>query len=53
MSTESEAAPVILTEVTDRIGTITMNRPERRNALDPELIAALDAAVRRWPRTTG
>ena len=24
----------ILTDVTDRIGTITLNRPERRNALN-------------------
>jgi 2-(1,2-epoxy-1,2-dihydrophenyl)acetyl-CoA isomerase len=45
VTTESDAAPVILTDVTDRIGTITLNRPERRNALDPELIAALDEAV--------
>lgn len=37
---------VILTEVTERIGVITLNRPERRNALNGELIAALDAAVR-------
>jgi 2-(1,2-epoxy-1,2-dihydrophenyl)acetyl-CoA isomerase len=39
-------APVILTEVTDRIGTITLNRPHRRNALNRELIGALDIAVR-------
>lgn len=39
------AAPVILTEVADRIGTITLNRPHRRNALNRELIAALDVAV--------
>lgn len=38
-------APVILTEVTDRIGTITLNRPERRNALDSELMGALHDAV--------
>jgi 2-(1,2-epoxy-1,2-dihydrophenyl)acetyl-CoA isomerase len=38
---------VILTEVVDRIGTITLNRPERRNALNGELIGALDDAVRR------
>lgn len=38
--------PVILTEVVDRIGTITMNRPARRNALNGELIAALEGAVR-------
>ena len=40
------AEPVILTDVVDRIGTITLNRPARHNALNPELIAALDAAVR-------
>ncbi len=40
-------APVILTEVVDRVGTITLNRPERHNALNGELIGALDAAVRR------
>lgn len=37
---------VILLDVTDRIGTITLNRPERRNALDGELVVALDAAVK-------
>jgi 2-(1,2-epoxy-1,2-dihydrophenyl)acetyl-CoA isomerase len=42
----SGSSPVLLTDVTDRIGTITLNRPERRNALDGELIAALDDAVR-------
>lgn len=46
MTIESGASPVILTDVTARIGTITLNRPERRNALDPELIEALDEAVR-------
>ena len=41
---------MILTDVTDRIGTITLNRPERRNALNPELIGALDdGRARRWP----
>jgi 2-(1,2-epoxy-1,2-dihydrophenyl)acetyl-CoA isomerase len=38
--------PVILTEVRDLVGTITLNRPERRNALNGELMAALDGAVR-------
>ncbi len=42
----TDAKPVILTEITDRIGIITLNRPQRRNALDGALIAALDAAVR-------
>jgi 2-(1,2-epoxy-1,2-dihydrophenyl)acetyl-CoA isomerase len=41
-----DEAPVVLTEVVDRIGTITMNRPHRRNALNGPLIAALDAAVK-------
>jgi 2-(1,2-epoxy-1,2-dihydrophenyl)acetyl-CoA isomerase len=39
-------APVILTDVSDRVGTITLNRPERRNALNGELMGALDDAVR-------
>ena len=39
-------APVILTEVTDRIGVLTLNRPARRNALNGELMAALDGAVK-------
>ncbi len=39
--------PVILVDVTDQIGTITLNRPARRNALNGALIAALDDAVRR------
>jgi 2-(1,2-epoxy-1,2-dihydrophenyl)acetyl-CoA isomerase len=36
----------ILVDVADRVGTITLNRPERRNALNGDLIAALDAAVK-------
>ncbi len=40
------AESVILTDVIDRIGTITLNRPARHNALNPELIGALDTAVR-------
>jgi 2-(1,2-epoxy-1,2-dihydrophenyl)acetyl-CoA isomerase len=38
--------PVLLTDVADRVGVITLNRPERRNALDGALVAALDAAVK-------
>jgi len=44
-TTDNEA--VILTEVTHRVGTITLNRPARRNALNGQLIDALDEAVRR------
>jgi 2-(1,2-epoxy-1,2-dihydrophenyl)acetyl-CoA isomerase len=39
-------APVLLTEVTDRIGVLTLNRPARRNALNGQLIAVLDGAVK-------
>ncbi|HET6950065.1 MAG TPA: enoyl-CoA hydratase-related protein [Acidimicrobiales bacterium] len=38
--------PVLLTEVVDQVGVVTMNRPERRNALNGELVAALDTAVK-------
>jgi 2-(1,2-epoxy-1,2-dihydrophenyl)acetyl-CoA isomerase len=37
---------VLLTEVADRIGLLTLNRPARRNALNGELITALDGAVK-------
>ena len=37
---------VVLSEVTDRVATITLNRPEARNALSQELQRALRAAVR-------
>jgi 2-(1,2-epoxy-1,2-dihydrophenyl)acetyl-CoA isomerase len=40
-------APVLLTDISDRVGTITLNRPERRNALDGALVAALERAVTR------
>src|SRR5438270_10695386 len=36
---------VILTEVADRVAVVTLNRPEARNALNPELTAALPAAI--------
>jgi 2-(1,2-epoxy-1,2-dihydrophenyl)acetyl-CoA isomerase len=38
-------SPVVIVEVTDRIGVVTLNRPERLNALDAELRDALDTAV--------
>jgi 2-(1,2-epoxy-1,2-dihydrophenyl)acetyl-CoA isomerase len=38
-------SPVLLTEIAERVGTITLHRPGRHNALNGELIGALDAAV--------
>ncbi len=38
-------ADVVLVEVADRIATITLNRPEARNALSRELLRAAPAAI--------
>lgn len=35
----------IITEVRDRIGYITLNRPEKRNALNAEMVSELKAAI--------
>ncbi|HTS78723.1 MAG TPA: enoyl-CoA hydratase-related protein [Bryobacteraceae bacterium] len=42
--------PEILTEVRDRVATLTFNRPEKMNALSPELIAQSIAALKQWLR---
>jgi enoyl-CoA hydratase/carnithine racemase len=39
------ADDVILTEVSDRVAVVTLNRPEARNALNPALGAALGEAI--------
>jgi 2-(1,2-epoxy-1,2-dihydrophenyl)acetyl-CoA isomerase len=46
-TTVGQPEPVILTEVSGRVGTITLNRPARRNALNGELMAGLEDAVHR------
>jgi methylglutaconyl-CoA hydratase len=38
-------AELVLTEHADGIITVTMNRPEKRNALSPELVDALNATL--------
>jgi 2-(1,2-epoxy-1,2-dihydrophenyl)acetyl-CoA isomerase len=45
MSEETTDEPIILTEIVDRVGIITLNRPSRRNALNGHLIKALGEAV--------
>jgi enoyl-CoA hydratase len=41
----TKAEPVVLVEVSDRIATVTLNRPDARNALNPALAAAFPQAL--------
>ena len=41
----SAMAELVLTSIRNHIATITMNRPDKRNALSPELIVALGDAL--------
>jgi enoyl-CoA hydratase/carnithine racemase len=43
--TVTDVSDVILTEVSDRVAVVMLNRPEARNALDPALTAALPEAI--------
>ena len=43
--TTTQDAPVLLLDVVDRIGTITLNRPKSRNALSSELLRQLRIGV--------
>jgi methylglutaconyl-CoA hydratase len=43
---------LVLTEIKDRIGTITLNRPDKRNAFSPELVQALKTAFRQFADDT-
>ena len=38
----------VLYEVDGHVATLTLNRPDQRNAVSPELTTAMDAAVRRF-----
>lgn len=39
---------ILLEEEKDHIGLLTINRPEKRNALSPELLATLHLILSRW-----
>jgi len=41
---------LLLVDIQNRIGTITINRPEKRNALNPELVIALTTAFKELQR---
>jgi 2-(1,2-epoxy-1,2-dihydrophenyl)acetyl-CoA isomerase len=43
---------VILTDVSDRVGTLVFNRPDKLNALSMELIARSIDTLERWGRDT-
>ena len=38
----------VLYEVSDHVATLTLNRPDQRNAVSPELTTAMDEALRRF-----
>ncbi len=40
-------SPPVLFDVTERVATITLNRPEARNALTREVLALLTASINR------
>ena len=45
MATTKFTNEIVLTSVNDRVGTVTLNRPEVRNALSSELLAVLPEAL--------
>jgi enoyl-CoA hydratase len=42
----------IRVEVTDQIGWLTLNRPERRNALSPDMLDEIVSCLRTWSQGT-
>ena len=49
----SPAAPALLVDVRDQVARLTLNRPERRNALSEGLVAELTDALERLGRDPG
>ncbi|MEJ7137652.1 enoyl-CoA hydratase/isomerase family protein [Amphibiibacter pelophylacis] len=45
--------PVLIAEVRNRIGHLVLNRPQALNALDLELLTALDTQLRAWQADDG
>src|SRR3954452_21768224 len=41
----AEASDVVLVEVADRVATVTLNRPEARNALSRQLLREMNRAI--------
>ena len=42
---------ILLSEVSSHVGTITLNRPARKNALSPELLLMIHSTLSEWART--
>ena len=50
MSTNFPASPLILTEVKNRVGLLTMNRPDKKNALNQALLSSLVQQFQAWEK---
>lgn len=48
MEDQQKSPPLIETEVSDRVGYLTLNRPERRNALSYALVSQIKQALTTW-----
>src|SRR5262245_57486260 len=44
----TDAAEHLLIDVQDRVGTLTLNRPEKLNALSDPMMSAAAATLERW-----
>ena len=49
---ELPAFTMIRAQVTERIGWLTLNRPERRNALSPDMLTEIVACLQAWEQST-